>query len=46
MSYDIARRGLTELQAELDQLMGEDLPALERRLDAAGVPWTSGRGSR
>lgn len=29
---------------ELRQLVDVDLPHLEDRLDAAGVPWTPGRG--
>ena len=43
MSVEIARDGLSELASKLDQLVGEDLPALEEKLDAAGVPWTPGR---
>ena len=43
MSVDIGRQGLAALAAELEQLVGADLPALEAELDAAGVPWTPGR---
>jgi len=39
----IARRDLAGLREEIDTLVREDLPALERELDAAGVPWTPGR---
>ena len=28
---------------ELQRLVEADLPALEERLEAAGVPWTTGR---
>jgi hypothetical protein len=41
---EIAREELGQIQAELDRLIGSELPALEERLDAAGVPWTPGRG--
>jgi hypothetical protein len=41
---EIARQELEELQAELNRLVDADLPALKQRLDAAGVPWTPGRG--
>ena len=43
-SFEIARDGFAELAAELETLVETDLPALEERLDAAGVPWTPGRG--
>ena len=33
-----------ELRDELTRLVDTDLAALERKLDAAGVPWTPGRG--
>jgi hypothetical protein len=32
------------LRVELESLIATDLPALEKDLDAAGVPWTPGRG--
>ena len=32
-----------ELRQQLDQILSVDLPALERNLEAAGVPWTPGR---
>lgn len=41
--YDIARLQFAELKEELDRLVLTELPELERRLDAAGVPWTPGR---
>ena len=31
------------VRAELDVIVKQELPALERALDAAGVPWTPGR---
>ncbi len=42
-SLDIARRGFAELKDQLDQLVLIELPDLEQRLEAAGVPWTPGR---
>ena len=42
-SFDIAKRMLEELETELDQLVGIEIPALERLLEEAGVPWTPGR---
>ena len=42
-SLDIARRAFAELKEELNRLVQTELPALERRLDEAGVPWTPGR---
>ncbi|ANM32147.1 glycosyl hydrolase [Acidobacteria bacterium Mor1] len=42
-SAGIAERELTKLGTSLKQLLETDLPALERRLEAAGVPWTPGR---
>jgi hypothetical protein len=43
-SFDIARDDFGRLRNELRQLMQSDLPALEKSLDEAGVPWTPGRG--
>jgi hypothetical protein len=40
----IAREEFEEIRNELDRLIDAELPALERALDAAGVPWTPGRG--
>ena len=40
----IGRAQFATLQTELDGIVAEDLPRLERELDAAGVPWTPGRG--
>jgi photosystem II stability/assembly factor-like uncharacterized protein len=45
MSFELAEKGFAELKAELDRLLGQELPALERKLDDAGVPWTPGRGA-
>ncbi|MEM9065185.1 MAG: glycosyl hydrolase [Planctomycetota bacterium] len=39
----IAREQFAELKEDLDRLTRVELPALERRLDAAGLPWTPGR---
>lgn len=41
--YAIALRDFAALKQELNQLIQDELPALERRLDEAGVPWTPGR---
>ena len=42
-SLDIAKQDFDALRIELDALLGSDLPALEKDLEAAGVPWTPGR---
>jgi hypothetical protein len=41
--FAIAKRELADLKRDLNRLVETDLPALERRLDEAGVPWTPGR---
>ena len=43
-SLEIARKQFGELRDQLTRLVDTDLAALERKLDAAGVPWTPGRG--
>ena len=43
-SFEIARKQFAELRNELNRLVETDLSALEQKLDAAGVPWTPGRG--
>jgi hypothetical protein len=43
-SFAIARREFDALAKELGRILDDELPALERRLDEAGVPWTPGRG--
>jgi hypothetical protein len=40
----IAQEELAEVKVGLTQLVEVDLPAFEEKLDAAGVPWTPGRG--
>jgi photosystem II stability/assembly factor-like uncharacterized protein len=42
-SVEIAEEEFAGLRKELEQLIDVDLPALEKKLDAAGVPWTPGR---
>ena len=42
-SLRIGVERLDTLAAELDEIVSAELPALERELDAAGVPWTPGR---
>ena len=43
-TLDIAQEELAEVSAGLAQLVEVDLPAFEQKLEAAGVPWTPGRG--
>ncbi|MDJ0760190.1 MAG: hypothetical protein QNJ19_12365 [Woeseiaceae bacterium] len=43
-SYRIARERYTEVVAGLSTLIDEEYAALKRAMDAAGVPWTPGRG--
>ena len=40
----IAQEELEEVKQGLKQLLEVDLPAFEEQLEAAGVPWTPGRG--
>jgi photosystem II stability/assembly factor-like uncharacterized protein len=42
-AYAIVSRALTEQVGRLRTLLTIDLPALEKALDAAGIPWTPGR---
>jgi photosystem II stability/assembly factor-like uncharacterized protein len=42
-SLAIAEEEFADVRRQLDRLIETDLPALEQRLDAAGVPWTPGR---
>ncbi|HLF57023.1 MAG TPA: glycosyl hydrolase [Thermoanaerobaculia bacterium] len=42
-SLDIAARQLETFEPRLQKLVDETIPAFERKLDAAGVPWTPGR---
>jgi photosystem II stability/assembly factor-like uncharacterized protein len=42
-SLEIAEQRFAELQVDLRQAIDVDLPELERRMAAAGVPWTTGR---
>ena len=44
MSLEIAETQFAEVSAELKQLIDQDYEALKQDLDAAGVPWTPGRG--
>ena len=41
--YRIAREAFGAMYPGLQQLVETDLPALEARLEEAGVPWTTGR---
>jgi photosystem II stability/assembly factor-like uncharacterized protein len=42
-SFEIAREEFAEIDGGLRQLIEVDLPALEAKMEAAGVPWTPGR---
>ncbi len=42
-ALELAESELATIEARLEAVRNETLPALERRLDAAGVPWTPGR---
>ncbi len=42
-ALELAEQELAELKARLDGLLGDQIPALERRLDEAGIAWTPGR---
>ena len=43
-SLSIAQEELAEVKVKLRQLVETDIPAFEAKLEAAGVPWTQGRG--
>lgn len=43
-NFDIASQQIAELRRELNGLIEVDLPALEQKMEAAGMPWTPGRG--
>jgi photosystem II stability/assembly factor-like uncharacterized protein len=43
-SLALAEQGLQSFKAKLRQVVEERLPALEKRLLAAGAPWTPGQG--
>jgi len=45
LSLQIAVDEFSDVRASLDRLIRDELPALEERLDAAGVPWTPGRAT-
>ncbi len=40
----MAEKAFEQVRAAYDRIVSEDLPALRKQLDAAGVPWTPGRG--
>ena len=42
-SFAICESEFAVVREELDRILREDLPRLEARLDAEGVPWTPGR---
>jgi photosystem II stability/assembly factor-like uncharacterized protein len=43
-NLQIAERGFEAVKAIINRIVAEDMPALRAQLDAAGVPWTPGRG--
>ena len=43
-NYEIAAAEFEEILGDLRTLVETDLPALEAQLEAAGAPWTPGRG--
>ena len=43
-SYEIAADEFSALLGDLTKLVETDVVALSQKLDAAGVPWTPGRG--
>ncbi len=43
-SLEIAAEDFAQLDEELRQIRDVEIPALREELDAAGVPWTPGRG--
>lgn len=43
-NYEIAADEFSEILDDLRQLIETDLVALEKKLEAAGAPWTPGRG--
>ena len=45
-AYDLAASDFAPVLADLSRLIETDLPALERKADAAGAPWTPGRVPR
>ena len=42
-ALEIAREEFARIEGGLKQLLDTDLPALERKMEDAGVPWTPGR---
>ncbi|MCZ6507953.1 MAG: glycosyl hydrolase, partial [Acidobacteria bacterium] len=42
--FEIAKEEFEELATAVGRIVSEELPALEAELDAAGVPWSMGRG--
>ena len=43
-SFDIARREFADVGLVVERLIETDFEQLKERLDAAGVPWSPGRG--
>ena len=43
-NLQMAERAFEQVRATINRIVSIDLPALRAQLDAAGVPWTPGRG--
>lgn len=43
-SLELAEASFAGIREQLESIVGRELPELEKRLEAAGVPWTPGRG--
>jgi hypothetical protein len=43
-NMQMAEKAFAGVKATIDRIISSDLPALRAQLDAAGVPWTPGRG--
>ena len=41
--WQIATEQWNEIEAELLKLIGDEMEAFEKAVDAAGIPWTKGR---
>ncbi len=42
--FEIAKSEFAAIESELNRIFETELPALEKRLEAAGIRWTPGRG--
>ena len=44
INLQMAERGFEQVRTTIDRIVTSDMPTLRAQLDAAGVPWTPGRG--